>query len=105
MKDLNECNRILQEELNKNLNKVEYRDISVTAINKKYQSIVNRAVKHHIKYDHFNDCRDVCDGYEDEKMYNKYDRKCEIAYNKYLELLDELPSREVKNLETIVNKY
>ena len=97
--------RNLDQEFQERLAKVSTRDISVTAINKKYQSIVNRAVKHHIKYDHFNDCRDVCDGYEDEKMYNKYDRKCEIAYNKYLELLDELPSREVKNIETIVNKY
>tara|TARA_R100000951_G_C2599535_1_gene167745 strand:+ start:377 stop:694 length:318 start_codon:yes stop_codon:yes gene_type:complete len=105
MKDLNGSTGFLQEEMMKHLNKVVYRDIAVTAINKKYQSLVNRAVKHHIKYDYFNDSRDWCDAYDNSKMYDRYDYKCEIAYNKYLELLDELPSREVKNIETIVNKY
>ncbi len=95
----------LDQEFQERLAKVSTRDISVNAINKKYQSIVNRAVKHHIKYDHFNDCRDVCDGYDEEKMYNKYDYKCESTYNKYLELLDELPSREVKNIKKVVDKY
>lgn len=87
------------------LNNVKERNLSVNAINKKYQSIVNRAVKAHIKYDYLNDCRSIYDDYDEEKLYNQFDRKCEKAYDKYCELLEELPSREVKNIEKIVDDY
>lgn len=71
----------------------------ITAINKKHQSKVNRATAWLIKYNAFNNQRDIADGNDDEKMYRKYDRLCQNSFDKYLWILDELPKREKINIE------
>ena len=68
------------------------------AINKKHQAMVNRAVKWLEKYNEANDQRDLADGDGDEKMYRKYDRLCEKAWDKYEECTSELPKREVEQI-------
>jgi hypothetical protein len=71
----------------------------ITAINKKHQSKVNRAITWLIKYNEFNNQRDIADGNADEKMYRKYDRLCANSFDKYLWIVDELPNRERNNIE------
>lgn len=71
----------------------------LTAINKKHQAKVNRAINWLIKYSEANDLRNIADGEGDEKLYNKYDRICINAFDKYLEIISELPSREVAKIE------
>jgi len=71
----------------------------ITAINKKHQSKVNRACAWLIKYNSFNNQRDIADGNGDDKMYRKYDRLCANSFDKYLWILDELPKREKANIE------
>lgn len=73
------------------------------AINKKHQARVNRAINWLIKYSEANDLRDAADGEGDEKLYNKYDRICINAFDKYFEIVSQLPSREVKQIEN--SKY
>ena len=69
------------------------------AINPKHQAIVNKCVNWLKKYDEYNRQRDIADGNGDEKLYNKWDRKCENAYDKYLDYADELPKRERQQIE------
>jgi len=69
------------------------------AINPKYQTIVNKCVSWLEKYNEYNTQRDIADGDGDEKLYNKWDRKCEHAYDKYLDYADELPKRELEQIE------
>jgi uncharacterized radical SAM superfamily Fe-S cluster-containing enzyme len=71
----------------------------ITAINKKNQKLVNKAINWLIKYSDSNDLRDRADDNGDEKMYKKFDRVCENSFNKYLEIVSELPKREVTNIE------
>lgn len=71
----------------------------LTAINKKHQAKVNRAINWLIKYSEANDLRNIADGEGDDKKYNKYDRICINAFDKYLEIISELPSREVAKIE------
>lgn len=71
----------------------------VTAINKAHQSKVNRACAWLSKYNSLNDLRDIADGEGNEKEYRKLDRQCANAFDKYLDILDELPSREKNNIE------
>ena len=69
------------------------------AINQKYQSIVNKCVSWLEKYNEYNTQRDIADGNGDEKLFNKWDRKCVNAYDKYLDYADELPKRELEQIE------
>ena len=69
------------------------------AINPKHQTIVNRCVTWLEKYNEYNTQRDIADGNGDEKLYNKWDRKCENAFDKYLDYADELPQRERQQIE------
>ncbi len=81
------------------------RNTNVQSINPKYQSLVKRAVAWDIKYEFANEQRDIaydnttCDFIEDDKVWRKWDKQCEKAYDKYLELLEELPKRERTNVE------
>jgi hypothetical protein len=72
----------------------------ITAINKAYQSKVNRAAYWLGTYNNFNDLRNKADGNGDEKLYKSLDRKCQQLFDKYLDILSVLPKREVKNIES-----
>ena len=69
------------------------------ALNKKHQSKVNKAITWLTKHNLANDQRDKAEGDGDEKMYNKYNKICEKTFDKYLEFISELPSREIKQIE------
>ena len=69
------------------------------AINKAHQSKVNRAIKHLTKYNQLNNLRDIADGNGEEKEYRKLDRQCEITFDKYLEIVMEIPMRERNQIE------
>jgi hypothetical protein len=45
------------------------------------------------------DLRNDGDDSGDEKLYRKLNRQCEVAFDKYLELADELPKYEKDRLE------
>lgn len=71
----------------------------VTAINKTHQAKVNRACAWLSKYNALNDLRDIADNDGDDKAYRKLDRQCANAFDRYLDIVDELPSREKDNIE------
>ena len=71
--------------------------ITMKAINKAHQSKVNRAIKHLTKYNQLNNLRDLADG--EEKEYRKLDRQCALAFDKYLEIVMEIPMRERNQIE------
>ena len=73
--------------------------MKIIAKNKKNQSAVNKAVKFLIRYNENNDLRDKADGNGDEKLYAKFDRICELAYDNYLEAISELPKTEINAIE------
>lgn len=73
--------------------------MKIIAKNKKNQSAVNKAVKFLIRYNENNDLRDKADGEGDEKLYAKFDRICEVAYDNYLDAISELPQTEIKAIE------
>lgn len=73
------------------------------AINKKHQSKVNKAVRRLISYNSYNNLRDMADGNGDDKAYKTIDRICGRLFNEYLEIIGELPSREIKQIES--SKY
>lgn len=75
----------------------------ITAINKKHQALVNRAVRKLIRYNSYNNLRDIADGEGDDKTYKQLNKLCEKLFDEYLEIISELPSREVKQIET--SKY
>ena len=75
------------------------------AINKRHQSMVNRAVKWIEKYNKANEQRDIAlelmrsSMTKNAPIWRKYNRLCERAFDKYLECLYELPRREVAQIE------
>ena len=71
----------------------------LTAINKKHQSKVNKAINWLIKYSENNTLRDMASDNEDDWDYRKYDRICIKAFDKYLEVISELPKGEVARIE------
>lgn len=73
--------------------------MTMNAINPKHQAMVNRAMKHLLKYNELNDQRDMAESNDDDKLYAKLDRKCESAFDKFLECMDELPKRERDQIE------
>ena len=73
--------------------------MKIVAINKIHQSKVNRAVNVLIKYNEANDLRNSSYDLEDEKLYNKYNRLCEKYFDRYLDLVTEMPKRERENIE------
>jgi len=83
--------------------------MKITAIKSKNQSLVNKAVNWLIKYNSFNNQRDVisdnleelnayCEE-EDSKWWRIMNKKCEDSFDKYQEYCEELPQYEVKNIE------
>jgi hypothetical protein len=75
---------------------------TIIAINKTYQSKINRALKIWLRYDSLNDQRDIADGNGDEKSYKKFDRSCQSTFDKYLDIIDQLPKRERLNFEKAI---
>ena len=73
--------------------------MKIIAINKKHQSNVNRAVKNLIKYNALNDLRNIADDNGEEKLYKKLDRQCLNTFDKYLDIVSELPAREKIKIE------
>ncbi len=71
----------------------------INAINKRHQSRVNRAVKTLIKYNALNDLRNIADSNGEEKIYKKLDRQCLNSFDKYLDIVSELPARERVKIE------
>lgn len=69
------------------------------AINPKHQSKVNKAVKALLKYNELNDLRDKASDLDQEKEFKKLDNLCAKYFDKYLEIIDELPARERNNIE------
>ena len=66
--------------------------MQVTAINKKYQSLVNRFIKADAKYNEIVDATDDNGGLKQER-----------AYEKANDLLDELPKRERANISKVID--
>jgi hypothetical protein len=73
--------------------------ITIKAINKKYQSKVNKAVRTLLNYNHLNDVRDKADSSDDKTSYRIANRMCEKLFDTYLEVCSELPKREVAQIE------
>jgi len=73
--------------------------MKIKAINKIYQTKVNRAVEWLMKYNEYNRQRDIADDYDNTKEYNRLNKLCESSFDKYLTIVDELPKREKNNIE------
>jgi len=76
----------------------------IKSITPKNQKLVNKAVKWLVKYYDFNTKRDYIsdnlDCEDDEsKEWRAINRKCEKAFDKYLDCLWDLPKREQINIE------
>ena len=73
------------------------------AIKTKNSKLFNKVVKALVKYNELNDLRDKASDFDlldgSSKEYNKLDKKCEVAFDNYLELLQELPKYEQKRIE------
>lgn len=79
--------------------KVEAKQFTYKAKTPQNQAILNRTVKALVKYNNLNNQRDLADNDGDEKLFNKLDKQCEVAFDNYLELADELPKYERVKLE------
>jgi len=75
----------------------------LTSINKKHQKQVDKALRKLARYNSYNNLRDIADGEGDDKTYKQLNKLCEQLFDEYLEIVSELPSREVKQIET--SKY
>jgi hypothetical protein len=73
------------------------------AINKKHQKQVDKALRKLVRYNSYNNLRDIADGEGDDKTYKQLNKLCEKLFDEYLEIVSELPSREVKQIES--SKY
>lgn len=74
--------------------------MNLKAINPKHQSMVNRAMRHLVKYNDLNDQRDIADSNDEERLFAKLDRKCEATFDKFLDCMAELPKREQDQIES-----
>ena len=72
--------------------------MKISAITRKNQAQVNKAVKYLVKYNELNDLRNIADGNGNEKEYNKLDTQCAKCFDNYLEAIDELPKREIAQI-------
>ena len=81
------------------LSNLNTKNMTITAVNKKHQKQVNKAVKCLIAYNQLNDLRNLA--YDDcnEKLTEKLDNKCAIAWDKYYDAKFDLPKREVDQIE------
>jgi putative IMPACT (imprinted ancient) family translation regulator len=78
---------------------VNTENVTITAVNKKHQKQVNKAVKCLIAYNALNDLRNLAYDECDDKLTERFDRKCEAAWDKYYDARFDLPKREVDQIE------
>jgi hypothetical protein len=76
--------------------------MKISAITRKNQAQVNKAVKYLVKYNELNDLRNIADANANEKEYNKYERQCGKAFDNYLEAICDLPKREIAQIEKVL---
>ena len=69
------------------------------AINPKNQTKLNKAIQWLKKYNEADTLRNLADGEGDVKAFNKHEKECEKAFNKYLDYVSELPKNQVKAIE------
>jgi hypothetical protein len=72
------------------------------AISKKHQANVNKAVYWLAQYKEWNTLRDKFYGEESMANWRMADKKCEKAFDRYLDYLAELPKREAQRIEKAV---
>lgn len=76
------------------------------AISSKNQKNIDKAIYYDHLYDNLNDERDRADNDGNERLKRQLDRKCEVAFDKYLDYLQALPKGEQKRVEKyLMNKY
>jgi hypothetical protein len=73
--------------------------MTITAITKKNQKMVNKAVNYLDKYNSLSSERDRAYDNDEERKGIQLDRKCENVFDQYLTACDELPKRERDNIE------
>ncbi len=67
---------------------------TLQAKNKKHQANFKKALSWLIKYNTYNDLRNIAEGDGNEKEYNRINKKCENSYDKFLDYIEELPKYE-----------
>jgi hypothetical protein len=76
------------------------------ALSAKNQKNVDKAVYYDALYDNLNDERDRADNDGNERLKRQLDRKCEVAFDKYLDYLNALPMGERNRVEKYTfNKF
>lgn len=70
--------------------------MDIKIINPKNKTIVKRAVEWLKKYNEFDKQRNIADGNGDEKLWSKLNNKCEMSYDKFMCLMEELPKNQQK---------
>ena len=73
--------------------------MTIQAINPTHQKAVNKAVKCLIKYNELNDLRNASYDACNDKLTEKLDNKCAIAWDKYYDAMYDLPKREKDQIE------
>ena len=73
-------------------------DGSLKAINPKYQTLVNRCISWHIKYDHYVTQGYIADGEGDFQTQKRADKKAADAWEKVIEYSDKIPLRELNQI-------
>ena len=73
--------------------------MKIKAINIVYQTKVNCAVNWLIKYNHFNDLRNFAEDNDQGFKIKQYERECQKTFDKYLDIVNELPKREKQQIE------
>ncbi len=83
--------------------------MTLQSINPKNQSRVNKAIDWMRKYEEANTKRDLisdnleCDD-EDSKEWRAINRRCEQAFDKYLDVMYELPKGQQKAIDKFLNQ-
>jgi|TARA_R110000764_G_scaffold121094_2_gene208816 hypothetical protein len=71
----------------------------IEAIKSKNQGKVNRAVNWLVKFNEFDRLRNIADGDGNEREFNRLDKKCYNAWDKYGDALWHLPRYEEKQIQ------
>jgi hypothetical protein len=74
----------------------------LTATSRKNQANLNKAIYWGMRYNELNDMRDRASDMGDERAYRKLDRQCEVAFDKHLDFMGELPKKEQARVEKLV---
>ena len=98
-------NAYLEMEMEKTLNLEEYtaRACEVLAINQKYQKMVKRLFIADRTVDYHVDCASMADSFDDRRTERKHLALEEKWFDKKLNLENELPKREVNNVDKFLD--